>query len=389
MLRTARLNASFCSKLRNLISSTNKPSAVFAQQRMYTDGGTNDEVVLETVNNVGTVLLNRPKALNALNLPMIREIYPKFKKWDEDSNVQLIIMKGAGNKAFCAGGDVRAIAEAGKRGEDLTKTFFKEEYMLNYQIGTLKTPFVGIIDGITMGGGVGLSVHGKYRVATEKTIFAMPETAIGFFPDVGGGYFLPRLQGSLGCYLALTGHRLRGVDVYFAGVATHFVHTELIPKLENQLLKCDTGDVKEILSDFHSKSIEANETFSLTPSLETINDIFSASSVHDIFEKLEKNQSDWAKKQLKIMKAMSPTSMCVTFEQLKRGKELSLGNLLAMEYRMSQKFMEGVDFYEGIRSVLVDKDNKPVWSPASVDDVDPDDVSKYFLHLPPEEELVL
>jgi len=154
-------------------------AACFHCKMMSTDSS--KEVILEEVDGAGIITLNRPKALNALNLPMIDEIMPRLTKWDEDSSVKMILIKGMGDKAFCAGGDVRAIAEAGKKGDDLTKTFFRDEYILNHKIGTLKTPYVALIDGITMGGGVGLSVHGKYRVATEKTLFAMPETAIGFF----------------------------------------------------------------------------------------------------------------------------------------------------------------------------------------------------------------
>ncbi|KAJ7371315.1 hypothetical protein OS493_026960 [Desmophyllum pertusum] len=193
-----------------------------------TSAETDAEILLEIKNKVGVITLNRPKALNALNLNMIRQMYPVLQKWDVDPAVSLVLIKGTGDRAFCAGGDVRAIAEAGKKGDSLTKVFFKEEYMLNYAIGTLQTPYVAFINGITMGGGVGLSVHGRFRVATERTVFAMPETAIGLFPDVGGGYALPRMKGKLGLYLALTGHRLKGYDVKHAGVATHFVTSEKV-----------------------------------------------------------------------------------------------------------------------------------------------------------------
>lgn len=170
----------------------------------------NDEVLLQTFGNRCVITLNRPKALNALNLSMIQRIYPQLQEWEAEQKV-MIIIHGTGGKAFCAGGDVRSIIESRKEpGNSLAEDFFREEYKLNYLISTLETPYIALIDGITMGGGVGLSVHGYYRVSTDKTLFAMPETAIGFVPDVGGTYFLPRLKGKLGLFLALTGYRLKG-----------------------------------------------------------------------------------------------------------------------------------------------------------------------------------
>ncbi|CAL8387647.1 unnamed protein product, partial [Gadus morhua 'NCC'] len=184
------------------------------------------EVLLEKVGRAGVITLNRPKAMNALNLTMTRLLYPQLKEWETDEQTDIVIIKGAGGRAFCAGGDIIAVTEAGKSGDPLAQDFFREEYVLNNTIGMYKKPYIALIDGITMGGGVGLSVHGRFRVATEKTVFAMPETAIGLFPDVGGGYFLPRLQGKLGMFLALTGFRLKGRDVQRVGVASHFVESQ-------------------------------------------------------------------------------------------------------------------------------------------------------------------
>eukprot|EP00794_Sanderia_malayensis_P003707 gene3707-4227_t len=328
------------------------------------------EVIVERLGNAGVITLNRPKALNALNLPMIDQIYPQLLEWDNDNDVKVIIMKGAGDKAFCAGGDVRAIAEAGKVGGSLTKTFFKDEYILNHAIGTLKTPFVALINGITMGGGVGLSVHGKFRVATQKTLFAMPETAIGFFPDVGGGYFLPRLSGHIGTFLALTGN---------------------IPTIEDKLLSLDTSSeqtVKDILDEFHEKCFDKAHGFSLESQREKIDRIFAAPTVREIMTNLQEDNSEWSSKQLKLMERMSPLSMCVTLKQLEKGANLSFADVFTMEYRMSQKFMTGKDFYEGIRAVLVDKDNSPSWNPASVDDISEEDTNEYFEPLPENEDLI-
>ncbi|AWP12620.1 putative lanosterol synthase-like isoform 7, partial [Scophthalmus maximus] len=215
------------------------------------------EVLLEKVGRAGVITLNRPKVLNALNLTMIRQIYPQLRKWENDNDTDIVIIKGDGGKAFCAGGDIRAVTEAGKVGDSLAQDFFREEYILNDAIGSCRKPYIALIDGITMGGGVGLSVHGRFRVATEKTLFAMPETAIGLFPDVGGGYFLPRLRGRLGLFLALTGFRLKGRDVHRAGVATHFVESKKIPDMEKELVDLTSPspeDISRVLDTYQTKS---------------------------------------------------------------------------------------------------------------------------------------
>lgn len=340
------------------------------------------EVLLEVKNKVGLITLNRPKALNALNLNMIRKIYPVLQKWEADPGVNLVVIKGTGGRAFCAGGDVRAVAEAGQKGDDLTKMFFKEEYALNYAIGTLKTPYVALINGITMGGGVGLSVHGHFRVATEKTLFAMPETAIGLFPDVGGGYALSRMKGKLGIFLALTGHRLKGYDVKHAGVATHFVTSEKLADLESSLLSLpsdpDIHMVSKLLDDYDKECSDENKEFSLEKFTHQINSCFDKPTMEDIISALEQDGTEWALQQIEVLNKMSPTSMKITLRQLQEGSKLNLAECLKMEYRLSQRFMEGNDFYEGIRAVLVDKDNSPKWSPSSLADVSKEKEDCYF-----------
>ncbi|XP_028924994.1 3-hydroxyisobutyryl-CoA hydrolase, mitochondrial isoform X2 [Ornithorhynchus anatinus] len=331
------------------------------------------EVLLDKRGCAGVVTLNRPKALNALNLGMIRHIHPQLKRWEDDPETSLIIIKGAGGKAFCAGGDIRAVTEAGKAKQSLAQDFFREEYMLNHAIGSCRKPYVALIDGITMGGGVGLSVHGHFRVATEKTLFAMPETAIGLFPDVGGGYFLPRLPGKLGYFLALTGFRLRGRDVLKGGIATHFVHSEKLASLEKDLvaLKSPSKEqVASILDDYHAQSqAGGDQPFILEPHKDQINSLFSAESVEQIIQNLHRDGSPFALEQLKIIKKMSPTSLKMTFRQFKEGASKDLSEVLTMEYRLSQACMRGHDFYEGVRAVLIDKDQNPKWMPATLEDV--------------------
>ncbi|KAM4668207.1 3-hydroxyisobutyryl-CoA hydrolase, mitochondrial [Amazona ochrocephala] len=340
------------------------------------------EVLLEKKGGAGIITLNRPKALNAVNLSMIRQIYPQIKTWEKDPETFLIIIKGTGGKAFCAGGDIRAITDAGKVGNKLAQDFFKEEYTLNNAIGTCKKPYVALIDGITMGGGVGLSVHGHFRVATEKTVFAMPETAIGLFPDVGGGYFLPRLSGKIGYYLALTGFRLKGRDVLKAGIATHFVDSEKLPALEKDLIALKSSskeNIADLLNSYHMKSqADQEKDFVLDEHMDKINSLFSGDSMEEIVKNLKQDGSPFAIKQLETINKMSPTSLKLTLRQLREGASMSLQDVLMMEYRLSQACMRGPDFYEGVRAVLIDRDQSPRWKPAALEEVSDEFVDDCF-----------
>uniref|UniRef100_A0A8D3DMY7 3-hydroxyisobutyryl-CoA hydrolase n=1 Tax=Scophthalmus maximus TaxID=52904 RepID=A0A8D3DMY7_SCOMX len=308
------------------------------------------EVLLEKVGRAGVITLNRPKVLNALNLTMIRQIYPQLRKWENDNDTDIVIIKGDGGKAFCAGGDIRAVTEAGKVGDSLAQDFFREEYILNDAIGSCRKPYIALIDGITMGGGVGLSVHGRFRVATEKTLFAMPETAIGLFPDVGGGYFLPRLRGRLGLFLALTGFRLKGRDVHRAGVATHFVESKKIPDMEKELVDLTSPSPEDISRVLDTYQTKVRNVTLLSHSTKTLS-------------------------------KMSPTSLKITYKQLQAGASLSLRDVLVMEYRLCQACMRGCDFYEGVRAVLVDRDQNPRWSPSTLEEVSEQRVQQCFSSL--------
>lgn len=303
-----------------------------------------NDVLFEEVNNKGIIILNRPKALNSLNLSMVNKIYPKLKEWENEKN--FVIVKGAGEKAFCAGGDVKAIVEEGFKGnKKLGKDFFKNEYKTNGLIGSYKIPYIAFIDGIVMGGGVGLSVHGQYRIATERTLFAMPETQIGLFPDVGGSYFLPRMSGRLGWYLALTGIRLKGSDVFRAGIATHFVESKDLKNLEGALLECTSNqDIKNVLLNFMKKDLPE---FSLKPVLDQINQCFAPQSMEEVISRLKLDGSKWAEDTLKLLSKMSPTSMKITSKELEFGKKLSLNECLKMEYNLAVNCLEHKDFYEG------------------------------------------
>lgn len=307
-----------------------------------------DDVLFEIKNDVGVITLNRPKALNALNTSMVKKIIPKLREYE--SKVRMVIVQGAGGKAFCAGGDVKSITENGVGATSLKigTTFFKYEYSMNSIIGKYKVPYISLIDGITMGGGVGISVHGKYRVATEKTLFAMPETAIGLFCDVGGSHILSRLEKNLGVLLGLTGYRLKGSDVAKAGIATHYINSSKIESLKAKLID-DVRDPEIILKENTDDLNTLN--FTLEPYLEKINSIFSNEKVETIVDALRKDNSEWSQDILKTLHEVSPTGLKITRKEILNGKNLSLDECLIMEHRLAYRCVEAkysADFYEGL-----------------------------------------
>jgi len=367
--------------LTRFLLQSNKFSALCSVKQMRNMTSSSEEIIFERKDDKGLITLNRPKQLNALNLSMAKKLYSQLRKWETDSNMRLVIIKSGDEKAFCAGGDVKAIALEGKNSK-LAEEFFRNEYRLNNQIGSLPIPYISFLNGIVMGGGVGLSVHGVYRVATEKSVFAMPETAIGLFPDVGGSHFLPRLPGKLGLYLGLTGHRLEGRDLYKAGIATHFVCSAKLNELEDDLLRLKNADLKKIdalLTRFQEQwEVDYKKEFSLKPYIGRINSVFGAESVEAIIETLKKDQSDWAKKTLETLSKASPTSLKVAFSQYQKGSKMSLPECLKMEFRIVQNFMINHDFFEGVRALLIDKDNNPKWNPSSLSELSDQQIEAYF-----------
>ncbi|KAM5280144.1 3-hydroxyisobutyryl-CoA hydrolase, mitochondrial [Ctenodactylus gundi] len=363
-------------------SSFRRTSIILQHLRMSKHTEAAGDIVLERRGCAGVIMLTRPNFLNALSLGMIRQIYPQLKKWEQDPETFLIIIKATGGKAFCAGGDIRAISEAKKAKQELSQIFFREEYALNNAIACCQKPYVALIDGIVMGGGVGVSIHGQFRVATEKCLFAMPETGIGLIPDVGGGYFLPRLQGKLGYFLGLTGFRLKGRDVYRAGIATHFVDSAKLGMLEEDLLALKSPskeNIEDVLKTYHAQSkIDQDKPFILEEHLDKINRWFSASTVEEILENLRQDGSPFALEQLKAINKMSPTSLKMTLRQLTEGATKTLQEVLTMEYRLTQVCMDGHDFHEGVRAVIIDKDQSPKWKPANLKEVTDEDLNNYF-----------
>ena len=344
-----------------------------------------DDIQFEVRETTGIVVLNRPKALNALTLDMCERFSATLVAWGADAGVRAVVVRGAGEKAFCAGGDIRNLWREGKEGGALSADFFRAEYTLNQRVWAFPKPYIALIDGFTMGGGVGVSVHGSHRVATERTVIAMPETAIGFFPDVGGSYFLPRMPGELGMYLGLSGRRLKAADCVYAGLATHYVGSARLPDLEAALAAADwrADDAESVASAVIGRFAGDPGTPALGEHQAAIDRCFAQDSVESIFAALEAEGGDWAKKTLDTLRRCSPTSLKVAFRQLRAGAGLGFDEAMVVEYRLSQACMARHDFYEGIRAVVMDKDNAPVWAPDRLEAVTPDLVEAHFAPLGP------
>jgi len=321
----------------------------------------------------GTLLMNRPKALNALDLGMIRAFQSALDDWKDDAAVRLVVLEGAGGRAFCAGGDVRAVRDAALAGDRApVAAFFAEEYAVNQGIAEFGKPWVSLIDGVCMGGGIGLAVHNGPRVVTEKALLAMPETAIALFPDVGTSFVLPRLPGGLGAWLALTGARLRGADAVHAGLATHFVPADRLPALREALLAGDATVVERFAEAPPPASFDAHRGL--------IAHAFVQDTMPGIVAALEADGGEWAAAQVAILRRMSPTSLCVSLELLLRGATMTLRQCLDAELVLTERVVhDHPDFREGVRSVLVDKGNPPAaWSPPRLEDVDPAAIRAMF-----------
>ena len=339
------------------------------------------EVLIETRGGLGLITLNRPKALNALSLGMIRAVDRALIRFAADDAIGAVLIRGAGEKAFCAGGDVRALvtAPAGVDKDRLARDFFAEEYRLNFRVHTYPKPFVAVIDGVTMGGGCGLSLHSNLVVATERTMVAMPETVLGLFPDVGATWFLNRCPGEIGVCLGLTGRRLKAADLKALGLASHVVPSSVIDALVAALAaqpRLDRGAVRRML-DAHG--VDAGPSAILADRA-TIDRIFAADTIEAIIAALSTETAPWAVEALHTMERASPTSLKLTLRQLRDGRALGadVAAMLRVEYRLAVRSVASADFAEGVRAILIDKDNKPAWQPARLDQVDAAWVERYF-----------
>jgi enoyl-CoA hydratase len=325
---------------------------------------------------VGHLRLNRPRALNALDHPMVQAMARALAAWRDDPAVRLILLEGEGGRAFCAGGDVRQGRQMLVEGNGAALIdFLAEEYALNGAIAALEKPWVSLIDGVCMGGGIGVSVHGSHRVVTEYALLAMPETTIGLFPDVGSSFVLSRMPGALGEWLGLTGARLKGAEAVEAGFATHFVPRDALPALREALLAGDAGTI-----DRTAPPVPPGRIAALRP---LIDRCFGAGSVPAILAALEAEDTgeqsrDWAREQLAVLRRVSPTSLFVTHEMLRRARGLDLPGCLAMDLALARSVTPYPDFAEGVRALLVDKDNAPRWTPPRIEDVSPHAIQAMF-----------
>ena len=338
-----------------------------------------DEILFERQGSLAIATLNRPAALNAVTLGMYRAFAPRLAAWAEDPSVRTVLLRGAGTRAFCAGGDIRAIYDARSRPlvpGDYTFDLFREEYLFIRQLHRFPKPVVALAQGITMGGGMGLSVNGPYRVATESSLFAMPEVFIGSLTDVGATRFFNLCPGRIGLYLALTGGRVGPADALYCGFATHYVPQGDFARLADGLGKGD-AQVEEVLARF-----AGNPGGAALPALQSaIDRCFGKHSVEEIIAALQQEEGQWAKEALAAMQRASPLSLKLTLRQLGMGVGIELEAALTLEFRVIQHLLGGGDFYEGVRAVLVDKDKKPRWRLASLAEVSEAEVERHFASL--------
>ena len=337
--------------------------------------------------NIGLITLNRPKVLNALNHNMFNEMNYHLTEWEAAAQIKAVVIRAAEGRAFCAGGDIRSAYEKKLSNDPTLPYFFRDEYLLNVRIANYPKPYIAILDGITMGGGAGISINGSHRISTEHLSFAMPETGIGFYPDVGGSYFLSRLPFKIGFYLGLVGARITQGDCLALGLATHSVARDKLSDILYALADTSMSDnadleVNEVIEKF-SISAPSSELLEHKIAIETC---FSKNSIEEIFHALEHYDDAWCQEILAILKTKSPTSLKVTLRALQAGAEVGFNDSMRTEYRLTTRFLGGKDFFEGIRAAIMDKDGAPRWQPATLQDVTVSDVEKYFLPL--EQELI-
>jgi enoyl-CoA hydratase len=336
------------------------------------------ELRIERRGALCLVTLDRPAALNALTLAMVDGLDALLRAAASDPGVAAVAVRGAGGRAFCAGGDVRALYEAERRGEALARDFMGREYRLDRRIARFPKPYIALIDGIVMGGGAGISILGSHRLVGDRAAFAMPETGIGFFPDVGGGWFLPRCPGEVGTWLGLTGTRLGPADMLEAGLATHWLPSEALAALPDELpaALARPDGLARLLADRVGPSAPG----SLAERRPAIDRLFAGSAVEAILERLAAAPEPWAADAAAALRRASPTSLKVTLAHL-RARHPDLETVLRMEYRMTQHFMHGEDFFEGVRAAIIDKDRRPRWRPDRLEAVGEAAVAAYFAPL--------
>ena len=338
------------------------------------------EITCEKAGRCGLITLNRPKALNALTLNMVREMAGALDRWERDPVVTRVIVTGAGGKAFCAGGDIRILYDLGKAGRHAEQfSFWREEYCLNRRIKLYPKPYVALADGIVMGGGAGISLHGSHVIAGEHFTFAMPETGIGFFPDVGATFFLPRLSGKAGVYLALTGAGMTCGDALAFGVACAHVPSARHAALVQRLIGGE-----DIAATIAAESAPPPAS-TLHPQSQSIERCFSGATLPAILADVDDASHaglDFARSAAHAIRSKSPSSLAIALRQMQIGAKLDIDEALRTEFRIVSRIARGHDFYEGVRAVIIDKDNRPLWNPPGIESVEPAGIETYFAPLP-------
>eukprot|EP00250_Pteridium_aquilinum_P018948 c24236_g1_i2 orf=822-2006(+) len=333
-------------------------------------------LIEEEKKNARILTLNRPKKLNCITLPMVRRLCELYEKWESDDEVKIIIIKGTG-RAFCAGGDLRLFYKYGKQDDGLCWEVVYLKYWLDVHLHSYRKPMIALLHGLVMGGGAGLTVPCRFKIVTEKTVFSMPEAAIGFHTDVGASFFLSHLPGYFGEYMALTGARIDGAEMVSCGLATHFVQSEKLQELEECLLNIDVSDEAAISAviDKYTSPVKIGEK-SVLHSLMILNNIFSKESAEEILEALIKESStndfEWIKESIKVLKRSSPTGVKMTLRSVREGRNQSFAECMRKEFRLTINTLGSLisnDLYEGIRAIVIDKDNAPKWNPTSFVDV--------------------
>ena len=341
-----------------------------------------DEIIARIDGAVGRITLNRPKALHALNAPMCQSIVDSLLAWRADPAVALVLIDHAGERGFCAGGDIRMLAQSGARDGAGARAFFFIEYQMNALLMAYPKPVCAVMDGVVMGGGVGIAMPCRYRVATERTTFAMPETGIGLFPDVGGGWHLPRLPGEAGMWLALTGARIKAADCLLLGVATDYVQSGAIDALKAAIV-ADPAAIETLLTEAEADAGEPP----VADHQDAIDAAFKAHGVEAILQALREDGSPWAVAQHDILLGKSPQTLKVAFRQLRIGKTLTrFSDNMAMEYRIGARVVARPDFIEGVRAAIIDKDNAPRWNPPLLEGVSEAMLDAIFAPLPADQE---
>lgn len=333
------------------------------------------DVLLRKDGSIGHITLNRPKALNALTHDMCGSIYDALRDWAGDSGIHAVLIDAVPGRAFCAGGDIRSIYELGRTDLPAAESFFATEYRLNAAIHHFPKPYIALVNGITMGGGAGLSVHGSNRVVTENTSFAMPETGIGLYPDVGGSYFLSRLPGEIGTYLGLTGARIGPADMLWLGLATHY-----LPSANMGLFASRLALGEPLRSVLATMAEPPPDLPPVAPYAARIDAAFGDDSVEEIIARLQ-NAGDWERWIAESLATRSPTSLKLTLRALREARNLDFDECMRMEYRITLRVLRGHDLYEGVRAILIDRDQHPRWSPESLEKVTNGQIDGYFASL--------